>query len=142
MNRRGWALAASVLGLAVAGSVLSGSSVLSRGDPQTEPPDPQLRQSFGFDAAYIDPDPRVVVVRYGDSSSCPSLAVRHSVTQEPGRIVVTITRTAIPTDQPCTSDYGAKLVRISLTSALGSRTVTDGSRDVRVPISTGQPPFG
>jgi len=84
----------------------------------------------------------VLVVRYGDSSSCPSKAVRHDVVQEPNRVVVTLTRESIPADRACTSDYGAKLVRISLTASLGSRAVIDGSRMKPVPISTGLPPFG
>jgi hypothetical protein len=84
----------------------------------------------------------VLVVRYGDSSSCPSKVVRHAVVQEAGRVVVTLTRTPMPTDQACTSDYGVKLVRISLTAPLSNRTVIDGSRKKPVPVSTGLPPFG
>jgi hypothetical protein len=84
----------------------------------------------------------VLVVRYGDSSSCPSEDVRHTVVQEPDRIVVTLTREPMPGDRPCTSDYGAKLFRISLTAPLASRAVIDGSRKTPVPISTGTPPFG
>jgi hypothetical protein len=83
----------------------------------------------------------VVVVRYGDSGSCPNEAVRHDVVEQPGRIVVTLTR-APQTDQPCTSDYKAELVRVALTAPLGSREVVDGSRNEPVPISTGRPPLG
>jgi len=100
------------------------------------------RESFGFDAAYADPDPMVLVVRYGDSSSCPSAAVRHGVVQEARRVVVTLTRTAMTIDRACTSDYGARLVRVSLTAPLADREVIDGSRQVSVPLSTGTPPFG
>jgi len=84
----------------------------------------------------------VLVVRYGDSSSCPSEGVRHTVVQEPDRVVVTLTRKPMPGDRACTSDYGAKLVRISLAAPLGSRAVIDGSRTKPVPLSTGTPPFG
>jgi len=110
-------------------------------DHPSTPPASQ-RQAFAFDAAYADPDPLVLVVRYGDSSSCPSTAVRHGVVQEPSRVVVTLTRTSMPTDRACTSDYGARLVRIPLTAPLGDRTVIDGSRTLPVPLSTGTPPFG
>jgi hypothetical protein len=48
----------------------------------------------------------------------------------------------MPADKPCTSDYGARLVRIPLTAPLASRTVIDGSRTKPVPMSTGLPPFG
>lgn len=142
MNRRLWATVAAAVGLAALASVLGASAVFSRQGGTTGSPTSQVRQAFGFDAAYADPDPRVLVVRYGDSGSCPSLAVRHDVKLEPRRIVVTLTRTAIAADRPCTSDYRAKLVRISLASPLGSRTVIDGSRNAAVPISTGTPPFG
>ena len=84
----------------------------------------------------------VLVVRYGNSSSCPSKAVRPAVTQEPARVVVTLTREPMPGDLACTSDYGAKLVRISLAAPLDSRAVIDGSHRTPVPISTGTPPFG
>jgi len=115
--------------------------VVNRGS-RAGPASPQVRQAFGFDAAYADPDPTVLVVRYGDSSSCPSKAVRHAVLQEADRVVVMLTREPMPTDRACTSDYGAKLVRISLTAPLGGRAVIDGSRQKIVPISTGIPPFG
>jgi hypothetical protein len=70
------------------------------------------------------------------------MAVRHTVATTPDKIVVTLTREPMPADRPCTSDYGARLVRISLTAPLGSRAVIDGSRQTPVPISTGLPPFG
>ena len=107
-----------------------------------KPADPSGREPFGFDGAYADSNPKVLVVRYGDSGSCPSLAVRHTVVQDRDRIVVTLTRTPMPADQACTMDYRAKLVRVTLTSPLGSREVVDGSRKTPVPISTGTPPLG
>jgi len=137
MNRKRWAAVAAVAAVL---AILIG--VALSGDRTEGTPSPGLREAFGFDAAYADPDPMVLVVRYGDSSSCPSKAVRHAVVQETDRVVVTLTRTPMPTDQACTSDYGAKLVQISLTASLGSRTVIDGSRNRPVPISTGLPPFG
>lgn len=119
------------------------------GNPVTPPPPnngkgtvPTSREPFAFDGAYADADPKVLVVRYGDSGTCPSQAVRHDVVEEPGRVVVTLTRAPMPTDQACTSDYQVKLVRITLTAPLGSREVVDGSRKTPVPISTGTPPFG
>ncbi|HZY01743.1 MAG TPA: hypothetical protein VFE92_19985 [Dermatophilaceae bacterium] len=138
MNRKRWAEVAAAGG---ALAVLIVVALLFNSTRTAGPPASQ-REAFGFDAAYADPDPMVVVARYGDSSSCPSKAVRHTLVQGPARIVVTLTRAPMPTDQACTSDYGAKLVRISLTAPLGSRAVVDGSRNKPVPISTGSPPFG
>jgi len=110
--------------------------------PATGKPAATDRAPFAFDAAYGDADPKVLVVRYGDSGSCPSQAVRHDVVEQPDRVVVTLTRTPMPADQPCTSDYQAKLVRVALTAPLGGREVVDGSRKEPVPISTGIPPLG
>jgi hypothetical protein len=140
VNRRRWALAAAATTVL---TVLIGVAVVvvkSNGTSGTS--SPQGRQAFAFDAAYADPDPMVLVVRYGDSSSCPSLAVRQAVTQTPEQVAVTLTREPMPADKPCTSDYGAKLVRVPLTTPLGGRQVIDGSRATPVPISTGLPPFG
>ena len=138
MNRSQWATVAAVASVIAA---LMGVALLWNADRPTGPASPGAREAFGFDAAYADPDPMVLVVRFGDSSSCPSKAVRHDVVQEPNRVVVTLTRESIAADRACTSDYGAKLVRISLTASLGSRAVIDGSRMKPVPISTGSPPF-
>jgi hypothetical protein len=141
LSRRRWViLVALVVGAGVPGTLLGLLSPWN--DDRSGRPPTSQRQAFGFDAAYSDPDPLVLVVRYGDSSSCPSAAVRHTVVQEPGRVVVTLTRAAIPAGQACTSDYGARLVRVSLTTPLGSRAVIDGSRTRPVPLSTGPPPFG
>jgi hypothetical protein len=139
VNRTRWALVAAAVTMV---AVLTGVAVVVIRGAASGPSSPQGRQAFSFDAAYPDPDPLVLVVRYGDSSSCPSLAVRHAVTQTPDQVVVTLTREPMPADRPCTSDYGARLVRISLTDPLGSRRVVDGSRATPVPISTGRPPFG
>lgn len=138
MNRKRWVVVAAA---AAALAALIGVSLVWVGGRAAGPPASQ-REAFGFDAAYADPDPMVLVVRYGDSRSCPSTGVRHTVVQQPGRVVVTLTRTAMPADRACTSDYGAKLVRISLAAPLGSRAVIDGSRNKPVPLSTGTPPFG
>lgn len=148
VNRKRWAPIAAVT--AVLMVLLAIAVVVNRGGTakpssptaRQTPSSPPARQTFGFDAAYADPDPLVLVVRYGDSSSCPSKAVLHQVLQEPDRVVVTLTRTPKPTDQICTSNYQAKLVRIPLAAPLGSRTVIDGSRQKPVPISPGNPPFG
>ncbi len=149
-----------LVSLAVADSFLGGTGPATT-KPGTEPgttePDPAGpprpptrgkpaiptdRERFGFDGAYADADPGVLVVRYGDSGSCPSQGVHHDVVQEPGRVVVTLTRSPMPSDQPCTSDYRAVLVRVTLTAPLASREVVDGSRNEQVPISKGSPPFG
>jgi hypothetical protein len=139
VNRKRWAPIAAVTAVLV---VLLAIAVVVNRSGTAGPSSPPARQAFGFDAAFAHPDPLVLVVRYGDSSSCPSTAVRHEVLQEPDRVVVTLTRTPLPTDQICTSNYAAKLVRIPLTAPLGSRTVIDGSRQKPVPISPGKPPFG
>lgn len=139
MSRTRWAVLAAVSALL---AVLVGAALAWNAGRAAGPSSPGVREAFGFDAAYADPDPLVLVVRYGDSSSCPSLAVRQNVVQQPGRVVVTLTRAPIPADRACTSDYGAKLVRLTLTAPLGSRAVIDGSRSQPVPISTGTPPFG
>jgi len=139
VNRTRWALVVATVALV---AVLSGVAVVAVRSGTSGPSSPQGRQAFAFDAAYSDPDPLVLVVRYGDSSSCPSLAVRQAVTQSADRVAVTLTRKPMPADQPCRADYGAKLVRVPLAAPLGSRQVIDGSRGVPVPISTGSPPFG
>lgn len=139
MNRRTWAL---ISGVAAGLAVLIGVALLWNGSRTTGPGSTGGREAFAFDAAYAHPDPMALVVRYGDSSSCPSEAVRSAVIQDPARVVVTLTREPIPGDRACTSDYGAKLVRISLAAPLGSREVIDGSRQTPVPTSTGTPPFG
>jgi len=138
MNRRRWTILAAA---ATALVVLIVVALLLNNSRQSGPPSSQ-RQPFGFDAVYADPDPMVVVVRYGDSGSCPSTAVRHTVVQGPTQIVVTLTRAPMPADRACTSDYGAKLVRVTLAAPLAGRQLIDGSRKVPVPISTGTPPFG
>ena len=119
-----------------------GGSVAPPPPANGKPADPAGREPFGFDAAYVDADPLVFVVRYGDSGSCPSQVVRHDVVEQPDRVVVTLTRTPMPVDRACTSDYRAELVRVTLTAPLGKREVLDGSRKEPVPISTGTPPFG
>jgi hypothetical protein len=132
VNRKRWAP------VAAAAAVLVGFRWLSNTGPSVS----QGREAFGFDAAYSDADPGVLVVRYGDSGSCPSQAVRHDVVQEPDRVVVTLTRTPMPLEQPCTSEYGARLVQVALTASLGDREVVDGSSNKPIPVSTGSPPFG
>jgi hypothetical protein len=139
VNRTRWAIASAAAAVL---AVLVGVAVVAKDSGTSGSSAPQGRQAFAFDAAYADPDPMVLVVRYGDSSTCPSLAVRHAVAQRPDHVVVTLTREPMPADKPCTSDYGARLVRIPLAAALAGRTVIDGSRTKPVPISTGLPPFG
>lgn len=107
-----------------------------------KPPVSAGREPFSFDGAYADADPEVLVVRYGDSGSCPSQAVRHEVVEQSDRVFVTLTRTPMPADQACTMDYRAVLVRVTLAAPLGGREVVDVSRKEPVPISTGTPPLG
>ena len=147
MNRNRWVTIASIATVAVLAvlaviAVVIGVSRRSNDGGASGPPSLGGREAFAFDAAYVDADPKVLVVQYGDSGSCPSEAVRHDVVEQPGRVVVTLTRTPMPTDRACTADYQIKLVRIALTAPLGSREVVDGSRSVPVPITTNSPHFG
>jgi hypothetical protein len=147
MNRNRWVTIASIATVAVLAvlaviAVVIGVSRRSNDGGASGPPSLGGREAFAFDAAYVDADPKVLVVQYGDSGSCPSEAVRHDVVEQPGRVVVTLTRTPMPTDRACTADYQIKLVRIALTVPLGSREVVDGSRSVPVPLTTNSPPFG
>jgi hypothetical protein len=134
-----WAAAASVAAVL---AVLIAAALLWNGGRASGSRSPGLRQAFAFDALYAGPDPKVLVVRYGDSSSCPSKAVRHTVLQERERVVVTLTRAPMPDNIACTSDYGARLVRVWLAVPLANRLVIDGSRERPVPVSAGLPPFG
>ena len=122
--------------------VLTGGALVRNATRATAPGSPGAREAFGFDAAYADPEAKVIIVRYGDSSSCPSMTVRHTVAQKPDRVIVTLTRERMPADRACTSDYGARLVRISLITRLGNRVIVDGSRGTPVTRSEGTPPFG
>ncbi|MGI8936809.1 MAG: hypothetical protein ACR2JF_01095 [Iamia sp.] len=115
------------------------------GRPEPNPGPPtgsDGREVFGFDGAYADADPRVLVVRYGDSGSCPSQAVQHSVVENADSVVVILSRTQAAPDQACTADYQAKLVSVALQEPLAGREVIDGSRTEPLPVSTGSPPFG
>ncbi len=137
-----------LVALAVADRFLGQPGKPSNPEPGTAGPDPvpplppENREMFSFDAAYADRDPMVLVVRYGDSGSCPSRAVQHSVMEEPDRLIVILSRTPAPADLACTSDYQAKLVPVALQQPLAGREVFDGSRKEPVPVSTGSPPFG
>ena len=139
MNRQRWAAVAVAATVLV---VLAGGVVAWNASRPAGPPSPGAREAFAFDAVYGDPDAKVLIVRYGDSSSCPSEAVRHAVVLNPGQVIVTLTREAMPAGRACTADYGARLVHISLITRLGTRTVIDGSRGVPVSFSAGTPPFG
>jgi len=147
MNRNRGATVVAIASVAVLAvltviAVVIGVSRRSNDGGASGPPSLGGREAFAFDAAYVDADPKVLVVQYGDSGSCPSEAVHHEVVEQPGRVVVTLTRTPMPTDRACTADYQIKLVRIALTAPLGSREVVDGSRTVPVPVTTNSPPFG
>ena len=147
MNRNRWVPVAAIATVAVLAvlavlAAVIGVSLRANDGSGSGPPSLGNREAFAFDAAYADADPKVLVVQYGDSGSCPSEAVRHDVAERPNRVVVTLTRTPMPTDRACTADYQIKLVRITLTVPLGSREVVDGSRSVPVPITTNSPPFG
>jgi len=147
MSRNRWATMVAIATVAVLAvlaviAVVIGLSRRSNDGSASGPPSLGSREAFAFDAAYADADPKVLVVQYGDSGSCPSEVVRHDVIERPVQVVVTLTRTPMPTDRACTADYQIKLVRIALTDPLGSREVVDGSRLVPVPITTNTPPFG
>ena len=144
MNRNRWATIVAIATVAVLTviAVVIGVSRRSNDGGASGPPSLGGRAAFAFDAAYVDADPKVLVIQYGDSGSCPSEAVRHAVVEQPDRVVVTLTRTPMPTDRACTADYQIKLVRIALTVPLGSREVVDGSRTAPVPVTTNSPPFG
>lgn len=147
MQRNRWATVVAIGTVAVLAvlaviAVVIGISLRSNDGSASGPPSLGVREAFAFDAAYADVDPKVLVIQYGDSGSCPSEAVRHDVVERPDRVVVTLTRTPMPTDRACTADYQIKLVRIALTAPLGSREVVDGSRTVPVPVTTGSAPFG
>ncbi len=146
MNRNRWVLVAAIATVAVLAVIAVVAAVigvsLRSNDRSASGPQLGVREAFAFDAAYADVDPMVLVVQYGDSGSCPSEAVRHDIAEQPDRVVVTLTRTLMPTDRACTADYQIKLVRIALATPLGSCEVVDGSRKVPVPITTNTPPFG
>jgi hypothetical protein len=147
MNRNRWVPVAAIATVAVLAvlaviAAVIGVSLRSNDRSGSGPPSLGNREAFAFDAAYADVDPMVLVVQYGDSGSCPSEAVRHNIAEQPDRVVVTLTRTLMPTDRACTADYQIKLVRIALATPLGSCEVVDGSRKVPVPITTNTPPFG
>ena len=142
MNRNRWVLVAAIAAVPAVIAVLIGVSLRSNDGGASGPPSLVNREAFAFDAAYADADPKVLVIQYGDSGSCPSEAVRHDVVERPDQVGVTLTRTPMPTDRACTADYQIKLVRIALTAPLGSREVVDGSRSVPVPLTTNSPPFG
>jgi hypothetical protein len=103
------------------------------------PPEQTSREAFSFDGAFRSERPDAVVLRYGDSSSCPSEEVRREVREDGDTVVVTLTRTAIAPGTACTADYRAVYVEVSLSAALGERTVVDGSRGEPVPVSPGPP---
>jgi hypothetical protein len=142
MNRNRWVLVAAIAAVPAVIAVLIGVALRSNDGGASGPPSLVNREAFSFDAAYADADPKVLVIQYGDSGSCPSEAVRHDVVERPDHVGVTLTRTPMPTDRACTADYQIKLVRIALTAPLGSREVVDGSRTVPVPVTTNTPPFG
>ena len=145
MNRQRWitgAVVAAVLVLLAGGTVVWNASRSAGPAGPAGPAGSAARQAFAFDAAYGDPDAKVLIVRYGDSSSCPSKGVRHTVVQKTDQLVVTLTREAIPPGRACTADYGARLIHISLITRLGNRTVIDGSRGKPVSFSAGGAPSG
>ncbi len=139
MNRPRWIALAAVAAVVV---LVVGGAIAWNAGRAGVPAAPVAREAFGFDAAYADPDAKVIIVRYGDSSSCPSKDIRHTVVQKPDRVIVTLTRERMPTDRFCTLNYGARLVRISLSTRVSNRTIIDGSHGTPVTVSQGVPPFG
>jgi hypothetical protein len=90
--------------------------------------------AFSFDAAFPSDDPNVVIVQYGDSSSCPHANVTHDVKESADSVTVFLQADAFPPDQVCTDDYRQQLVTLSLQAPLGDRKVIDGSRDEAVAV--------
>ena len=105
-------------------------------------PPPQLgsRTSFEFDVAFRAPDPGAVVVRYGESSTCPLTGVDAEVRESAGEVVVTLTADLPEHSTPCTADYGARDVTVRLDAPLGDRRVVDGANSNEVAVATGKPP--
>lgn len=92
------------------------------------------RSPFGFDSVFPTDDPKSLVVQYGDSGSCPHTNVTHSVKESAESVLVLLEGDTQPAGQACTSDYRQVLVTVRLQSALGKRTVIDGSRGTPVPV--------
>lgn len=103
-------------------------------DPGLVDPAPAARSSFAFDTAYPTDEPKQVIVQYGDSGSCPHTDVEPQVKETASSVTVVLEADTQPPDRACTADYRQMLVTIPLTSALGDRTVIDGSRDEPVAV--------
>jgi hypothetical protein len=99
---------------------------------QTEPTGP--RSPFGFDTAYPADEPNVLIVQYGDSSSCPHTNVEPLVKESADSIVVTLEGDTMSGKQVCTDDYRQQLVTLKLQAPLGDRKVIDGSRGQPVAV--------
>jgi hypothetical protein len=105
------------------------------------PPEPgpnvdpgSARAAFSFDTVFPSDDPNVVIVQYGDSSSCPHTNVTPLVKESTDSIVVTLEGDTQSTKQVCTDDYRQQLVTLKLAAPLGDRKVIDGSRGEPVAI--------
>jgi len=84
MNRNRWVPVAAIVTVAVLAvlaviAAVIGVSLRANDRSGSGPPSLGNREAFAFDAAYADADPLVLIVRYGDSGSCPSQAVRQDV---------------------------------------------------------------
>lgn len=105
--------------------------------PSTEP---SGRVPFRFDVAIRQVDPRQLVIRYGESSSCPYEQVDAEVQESAAKVVVTLTARIQATGRACTADYAARDVTLTLEQELGDRRVVDGSTGTEMTVATGEPP--
>ncbi|MGB8651666.1 MAG: hypothetical protein WCD35_13515 [Mycobacteriales bacterium] len=94
------------------------------------------RSPFAFDGAARASVAAAVVVRYGDSSSCPHAHVTHAVKESATTVVVVLEADALPQGIACTTDYRPMTLQIPLQAALGQRTVVDGTTGRAVPLTS------
>jgi hypothetical protein len=97
------------------------------------------RASFPFDVAFPADDPNAVVVRYGDSSSCPRRDVDVEVHEAAFDVMVTLVAARLD-GGPCTEDYAARDVTVPLDAPLGDRVVVDGFDATERAVASGTPP--
>ncbi len=96
---------------------------------------PGSRVLFGFDTAKAGATPRVLVLGYSDSSSCPHAHVTPLVKESSDTVYVQLESDARPLGIACTANALAKTVDVTLQSALAGRTVVDLTDDKTVPLS-------
>ena len=95
--------------------------------PPVDPPSTGTRAPLRFDAAYPSDDPDVVIVQYGDSSSCPHKGVTQQAKESADTVVVLLEADAPTAGQICTDDYRQMLVTVRLDAPLAGRAVISGA---------------